>query len=48
MRAGIDVIAGLIGAQGHFTHGGHYSVSRWFGPVEYRAVAIPHDSGESD
>ena len=22
---------------------GHYVVSRFFGPVQYRAVAIPHD-----
>ena len=23
---------------------GHYVVSRFFGPVQYRAVAIPHDN----
>ena len=43
-RAKIDAIASRIGTEGHFTHGGHYSASRWFGPVEYRAVAIPHDN----
>jgi hypothetical protein len=47
-RAEIDAIADLIGAQGHFAHGGHYAVSRQFGPVEYRAVAIPHDNDESE
>jgi hypothetical protein len=42
-RAEVDAIADLIGAQAHFTHGGTYTVSRRFGPVEYRAVAISHD-----
>ena len=42
-RASIDEIASHIGT---FTHdataqGGHYTTSRSFGPVEYRAVAIP-------
>jgi len=27
---------------------GHYGVSRFFGPVEYRAVAIDHSSNASD
>jgi hypothetical protein len=44
-RAAIDAIAGRIGGQAHVTAGGHYTVSRWFGPVEYRAVAIPRASG---
>ena len=43
-RAGIDAIAARIGGQARQTAGGHYTVSRWFGPVEYRAVAIPHDN----
>jgi hypothetical protein len=47
-RAEIDAIASRIGTEGHFTHGGHYRASRWFGPVEYRAVAIPHDDNESE
>jgi hypothetical protein len=44
MRAEIDAIAARVGAQAHVTEGGHYTVSRWFGPVEYRAVAIPRVS----
>lgn len=48
MRAEIDVIASRIGTAGRFTYGGHYSASRRFGPVEYRAVAIPHDNDESE
>jgi len=50
MCAEIDSIASRIGGQAHWTGGGHYTVSRWFGPVEYRAVAIPkdNDSGESE
>ena len=35
----VDQIAGLIGAE--TVDGGHYSASRNFGPIEYRAVAIP-------
>jgi len=44
-RAEIGAIAACIGGQAHVTAGGHYTVSRWFGPVEYRAVAIPRDTG---
>lgn len=47
-QAEIDVIGEHIGAEPHFTQGGHYTVSRLFGPVEYRAVAIPHDHDESE
>jgi hypothetical protein len=43
-RAEIDAIASRIGSEGHFTHGGHYSASRRFGPVEYRAVTVPRDN----
>ena len=43
-RAEIDAIADRIGAESHFAYGGHYVASRRFGPVEYRAVAIPHDN----
>jgi hypothetical protein len=44
-RAEIDTIATLIGAEAHWTVGDHYVVSRHFGPVEYRAVAIPSSNG---
>jgi hypothetical protein len=44
IRAEIDAIAARIGGQAHTTVSGHYTVSRWFGPVEYRAVAIPRDN----
>jgi hypothetical protein len=43
-HAEIDIIAARIGGQAHMTAGGHYTVSRWFGPVEYRAVAIPRET----
>ena len=42
-RAEIDVIAAQIGGTPE-TVCGHYVVSRFFGPVQYRAVAIPHDN----
>ncbi len=40
----IDAIAGRIGATATDAGNpaGHYSASRDFGPVQYRAVAIPH------
>jgi len=37
----IDVIAACIGSETETSCGGHYSASRRFGPVRYRAVAIP-------
>lgn len=42
-QAEIDAIASLIGSEVHddSADGGHYTASRDFGPVEYRAVAIP-------
>src|SRR5437879_1482405 len=40
-RAEIDVIASRIGAEPVETISGHYSASLGFGPVRYRAVAIP-------
>jgi len=42
MRAEIDQIAARIGAEpvDRTAVGGHYTASRRFGPVEYRAVAI--------
>lgn len=41
MRAEIDAIAASLGVTARLTGGGHYVASRSFGPVEYRAVAIP-------
>lgn len=39
-RAEVDVIAARINAEPCEVLAGHYSVSRFFGPIEYRAVAI--------
>ena len=47
MRAEIDVIATRIGADVIESNSGHYSTSRHFGPVQYRAVAIPKPSNEN-
>lgn len=44
MCAEIDAIGSRIGTESRWTPGGHYTASRWFGPVEYRAVAIPKDN----
>ena len=46
MFAEIDVIAAQIGvtASDADSPGGHYSAVRDFGPVQYRAVAIPHSA----
>jgi hypothetical protein len=46
-RREVDVIASLIGS-GTRTYSAHrhYATSRWFGPVEYRAVAIPADDNK--
>jgi hypothetical protein len=43
-RAEIDVIASRLFTRAYKTTGGHYVASRFFGPVEYRAVAIPHET----
>lgn len=45
-RAEIDRIAALIGAttEDRTAEYGHYTASRRFGPVEYRAVFIPSRS----
>jgi hypothetical protein len=55
MFAEINVIAGHIGtaASDADSSAGHYSAYREFGPVHYRAVAIPHSardeqSGEAE
>ena len=45
-RAEIDVIASRIGAETGESARGHYSCSISFGPVEYRAVAIPADENK--
>lgn len=39
-RAEIDAIAARINAEACEIVNGHYGVSRFFGPIEYRAVAI--------
>ena len=43
VQAEVDTIAALIGSEVHdaTANKGHYTASRAFGPVEYRAVAIP-------
>jgi hypothetical protein len=49
MRAEIDAIAAPLGVIAYRTAGGHYLATRAFGPVEYRAVAIPRrDDNESE
>jgi hypothetical protein len=47
-RAEIDAIATRIGAKAVDGQSGHYSASRDFGPVQYRAVAIPNRAGQND
>jgi hypothetical protein len=47
-RAGIDAIAACINAEPYEIVSGHYSVSRYFGPVEYRAVAIDRRADTPD
>ena len=47
-RAEIDRVAALLGAAAYLSAGGHYLTMRTFGPVEYRAVAIPSASGHSN
>jgi hypothetical protein len=46
----IDVIAGHIGATASDADSpaGHYSAYRDFGPVQYRAVAIPHSARDDE
>lgn len=47
-RAEIDAIASRIGTATSESPGGHYSACLAFGPVAYRAIAIPGtpDTGE--
>jgi hypothetical protein len=47
-RTEIDMIASRIGAHTSESPRGHYSVSVVFGPVTYRAVAIPETPEASD
>lgn len=46
MRAEIDATAARLGVTPHLTGGGHYVAVRSFGPVEYRAVAIPRPGND--
>jgi len=49
MHAEIDVIASRLTVIARSSHGGHYVANRFFGPVQYRAVAIPRrDDDESE
>jgi hypothetical protein len=49
MRAEIDAVAGKLGRQPRETAGGeHYGVTRSFGPIDYRAVAICKDHPDHD
>lgn len=41
MCAEIDTTAARLGVNAHLTGGGYYVAARFFGPVEYQAVAIP-------
>jgi hypothetical protein len=47
-RTEIDAIASRIGVQACEFTPGHYVASRYFGPVEYRAVAIDRDADDLD
>jgi hypothetical protein len=49
MFAEIDMIAELIGATASDANSprGHYSAVRSFGPVQYRAVAIPYSARDN-
>ena len=50
MFAEIDAIAEMIGSTASDADSphGHYSAVRNFGPVQYRAVAIPHSAREKE
>jgi hypothetical protein len=50
MFAEIDAIAEMIGSTASDSDSphGHYSAVRNFGPVQYRAVAIPHSAREKE
>ena len=50
MFAEVDAIAEMIGSTASDADSprGHYSAVRNFGPVQYRAVAIPHSARKSE
>ena len=48
MCAEIDATAARLGVNAHFSGGGHYVATRLFGPVEYRAVAIPPKNDDEE
>jgi hypothetical protein len=50
MFAEIDTIAEMIGSTASDADSprGHYSTVRNFGPVQYRAVAIPHSARDNE
>lgn len=47
-RAKIDLIASRVGSQPCEFASGHYVASRYFGPVEYRAIAIDSDDPDGE
>lgn len=48
MCADIEAIAAFLRVPAGITASGHYVAVRAFGPVEYRAVAIPPGSGDQE
>jgi hypothetical protein len=50
MFADVDVIAELIGttASDADSPAGHYTAARYFGPVQYRAIAIPNSARDDE
>ena len=50
MQAEIVAVAARLGVTAYRSHGGHVFAARSFGPVEYRAVAIPprNDNEQSE
>jgi hypothetical protein len=46
MCAEIDATAARLGVNARLTASGHYVAERSFGPVEYRAVAIPRKNDD--
>ena len=47
-RAEIDAIASRVNTEPYEVISGHYTVSRYFGSVEYRAVAIDRATDSPD
>ena len=46
MQAEIVAVAARLGVSAYRSYGGHVFAARSFGPVEYRAVAIPPRNDE--